>query len=169
MHSCAPVQWAVRSCCSKVSLLNHSCAPTVRLHQVFQPLQPGSQVPDDGACVIQAVRDLRPGDALVVNYGMPELLQWPVEQRREYLLRNNGFCCQCPRCRSEAGEDIGSGESSKTSVERLWRWLLLCHRQSLIETGSGTTLYTAACCGFRAHSTMTCGASLTCHAQYRHT
>lgn len=81
---------------SLVSLLNHSCAPTVRLHQVFQPLQPGSQVPDDGACVIQAVRDLRPGDALVVNYGMPELLQWPVEQRREYLLRNNGFCCQCP-------------------------------------------------------------------------
>ncbi|CAE6953538.1 unnamed protein product [Symbiodinium natans] len=91
---------------SLVSRLNHSCAPTVRLRQVFRPLQPGFQVPDDGTCLVQADRDLEPGDALVVNYGLPELLEWPVEQRREYLLQRNGFCCQCPRCLSEAGEDV---------------------------------------------------------------
>eukprot|EP00913_Durusdinium_trenchii_P006574 g6177.t1 len=87
---------------AQVSRLNHSCAPSADVGYVFQPFQSGSAVPDDGKSVVRAMRDLDAGEALEINYGPPQLLEWPLARRREFLQAQNGFLCQCRRCRDEA-------------------------------------------------------------------
>jgi len=86
-----------------VSILNHSCTPSVQSVCELKPFNPGVLVADDVCCVVRARQDLTPGDALTVNYGPEDLLSWPVERRRKHLLENNGFTCQCQRCLDEAG------------------------------------------------------------------
>lgn len=76
---------------SFVTRMNHSCVPTAASCWV-----PSSD--SIGRCVVTAARDLLPGEELCHNYGPPELVTWPLAQRRKYLLENNGFFCKCTRC-----------------------------------------------------------------------
>ncbi|CAJ1386638.1 unnamed protein product [Effrenium voratum] len=85
---------------SWVSLLNHSCQPSAMLDSL-SALQSGA-LPEDGKSRVKALRGLAPGEAICINYGPPELLEWDVARRREYLQRQNGFTCRCPRCLTEA-------------------------------------------------------------------
>ena len=58
-------------------------------------------VEGDGRAIARANRDIAPGDALTINYGSKDLPQWPLQQRRRYLLEHNGFWCACAKCLAE--------------------------------------------------------------------
>ena len=55
--------------------------------------------------IARAARDLAVGEELSINYGTRDLVEWPLEARRAYLLEKNGFLCQCLRCRTEEKAD----------------------------------------------------------------
>ncbi|CAK0837057.1 unnamed protein product, partial [Prorocentrum cordatum] len=88
--------------------VNHSCQPSVEARCQWSPLSPGSLVQGDGRCVVRALRDLAPGEALSDNYATPELLTKGVSERREHLLQHHGFLCRCPRCVEESCEGGGA-------------------------------------------------------------
>ena len=100
-------------------VMNHSCSPSVSTDLVMNEIAPGSFVPDEGRLVVRALRRLQPGDELCWNYGPPELVSWPVEQRRAHLLDIFGFECKCHRCAAESAVDniIQSVPSARGSAD----------------------------------------------------
>ena len=67
----------------------------------WAPHAPGTCVEGDGRAIARANRDIAPGAALTINYGSKDLPQWPLQQRRRYLLEHNGFWCACAKCLAE--------------------------------------------------------------------
>ena len=57
-----------------------------RMWTGWAPHAPGTCVEGDGRAIARANRDIAPGDALTINYGTKELPQWPLQQRRRFLL-----------------------------------------------------------------------------------
>jgi hypothetical protein len=96
----APVHSAVFMFTSN---MNHCCEPSVYIEPraCWAPHAPGTCVEGDGRAIARANRDIAPGDALTINYGSKDLPQWPLQQRRRYLLEHNGFWCACAKCLAE--------------------------------------------------------------------
>lgn len=108
----------------QISLLNHSCCPTVVLEPQWSTLDAGATSPSDGWVVVRAEHDLRPGDALCFNYGPVEILSWPYTRRQEYILDELGFSCVCLRC---AGECAGAAREKETNAA------MVCQGDTLTE------------------------------------
>eukprot|EP00931_Biecheleriopsis_adriatica_P043113 TRINITY_DN24647_c0_g1_i1.p1 TRINITY_DN24647_c0_g1~~TRINITY_DN24647_c0_g1_i1.p1 ORF type:complete len:387 (-),score=79.45 TRINITY_DN24647_c0_g1_i1:245-1405(-) len=90
-----------------VSLMNHSCCPSVHISCSAVDQDPGNKVAADGRILANAVCDISVGSELGFNYGPEELLQWSLEKRRKHLLENYGFLCCCQRCSAEErGENL---------------------------------------------------------------
>jgi len=89
------------------SKLNHSCSPNVAMKpkmdlEAAKPTNSGAPLPAGaGHVVARTTVDVPPGAGLTFNYGPPQLLEWPLDQRRAYLLAKHGFRCMCLRCESE--------------------------------------------------------------------
>ncbi|KAF2162531.1 hypothetical protein M409DRAFT_69105 [Zasmidium cellare ATCC 36951] len=68
--------------------LNHSCVPNV--HHSYNPTM--------NKLTVHAVRDIRQGEELVMNYIGQECHFWSHTMRWEYLRARYGFTCQCEAC-----------------------------------------------------------------------
>mmetsp|Transcript_10770 Transcript_10770/g.33908 ORF Transcript_10770/g.33908 Transcript_10770/m.33908 type:complete len:227 (+) Transcript_10770:561-1241(+) len=86
-----------------ISRLNHSCQPTATVRWETA----GSDGGASGRVVVRAARDLAPGEALTINYGLPDIESWPVSKRRASMFRLKGFMCQCAKCVEEGGPGMG--------------------------------------------------------------
>ena len=86
---------------------NHSCSPNVVMKPKIdlaaaKPTNSGAPLPAGaGRVVATTLVDVSPGTGLTFNYGPAQLVEWPLEQRRAYLLAKHGFKCMCPRCERE--------------------------------------------------------------------
>ncbi|CAE8733667.1 unnamed protein product [Polarella glacialis] len=92
-----------------IDRMNHSCRPSVSAVRELEAFEEGAVKTGEGRFVARALRDLAVGDTLCLNYGPPELPDWALERRRQHLLENNGFVCQCPRCTAEDAEALDGG------------------------------------------------------------
>ena len=100
------------------SRLNHACAPSVVLEPRWQSAQaPGACARGDGLVVARAARALRPGEPLCINYGPAELVDWPVEKRRAYLLEKHRFVCGCARCVEEGARTEPTRDPRAAAVQ----------------------------------------------------
>lgn len=73
----------------KATFFNHSCIPNVRRVAEYGPR---------GETAFEALVAITPGDELTIAYCD---LSYGVERRREYLLDEYFFVCDCDRCRGE--------------------------------------------------------------------
>ena len=73
---------------------------------------------EDGATIVcVAVRDIKPGERLTFNYGVPELLEWDLAKRRAHLRRGLLFDCGCERCvAEEAAAAAAAGAAGAAAV-----------------------------------------------------
>ena len=55
------------------------------------------------------------GTECCINYGPRELIDWPVEKRQQYTLRELGFVCSCTRCVRET-QTGGDGAAAKEAI-----------------------------------------------------
>ena len=86
------------------SRMNHSCEPAAFVETRKAAHAPGTLVTGDGVLVVRALRKIREGERLTINYGPADLVtaDWTLARRREYLLSKCGFVCGCERCEREA-------------------------------------------------------------------
>ena len=74
------------------SLLNHSCEPNTEMFRSSSSHSPTS--------LFVAARHIEEGEELTISY-LHDTSAKPVHERREYLLYNYGFRCDCPLCQTQ--------------------------------------------------------------------
>lgn len=85
------------------SVCNHSCDPNA------MPSFPYS----NSQLVMCAVRDIAPGDEILISYLEECVLERSRHSRQKILRENYLFTCHCPKCEAEAGDpDMTSEDES---------------------------------------------------------
>ena len=91
----------------KMSLINHSCVPNVVWTWVMGDFQRQQ---------VKAIMTIEKGEEILVNYrDTDEIVFGTREVRRQELLENFGFLCQCSEC-SLAGEALQDNEMVRTEI-----------------------------------------------------
>jgi len=90
------------------SVCNHSCDPNA------MPSFPHSNF----QLVMSAVRDIAPGDEILISYLDDCVLERSRHSRQKILRENYLFTCHCPKCEAQAGDlDVTSEDESDCEDE----------------------------------------------------
>jgi len=90
------------------SVCNHSCDPNA------MPSFPHSNF----QLVMCAVRDIAPGDEILISYLDDCVLERSRHSRQKILRENYLFTCHCPKCEAQAGDlDVTSDDESENEDE----------------------------------------------------
>ena len=101
---------------SHISLLNHSCHPNVAIVLQEQNKEENGPV----KAKVQTVRDVDPGEELVLSYLGSETLFADASTRQHVLQSRWGFSCHCERCQWNKTNNDPKKKKTAHPIWSLW-------------------------------------------------